>query len=47
MYKMPFSRLISAFLAVGLLVTVASAQMSLWGATGGYPALQEWGRRLP
>ncbi|MGO9567334.1 MAG: hypothetical protein ACLP5H_07330 [Desulfomonilaceae bacterium] len=38
MYKMFFRILISAILAAGLLVTVASAQMSPWAATGGYSA---------
>ena len=38
MHKISFRALISAILAVGLLVTVASAQTSSWGAPGGYSA---------
>jgi hypothetical protein len=37
MSKSAFRSLMSAVLTVGLLATVASAQMSPWGASGGYP----------
>lgn len=47
MSKISLRALISAIFALGLLVTVASAQMSPWGAPGGYPAFTGMGPPPP